>query len=330
MSVKVSVKVADALTFEADILALKYARRLYGVDAAVCDVLSEVYKDIYDNLPDINQGKLIESAGKLGVHEVLFIGVGRLGEFRYQEIREFARRVLNFLSVKASGVKHLCLTLHGMGYGLDESEAFESEIAGLVDAIRNGEFPKYLEQITIVEYRTDRANRLRKILSNLLPKGTIVHDAEDFLKEVTEVASEKLRSVGYASGSKPYIFVAMPFAEDMEDVFHYGIQGAVNAEGFLCERADLSSFTGDIMDWVKKRISESSLVIADLTHANPNVYLEVGYAWGCRKPTVLLVQDTDHLKFDVRGQRCLTYHKIKDLEDILRQELKKLKTEILS
>jgi hypothetical protein len=329
MSVKVSVKESDALTFEADVLALKYAQNLYGVDAAVCNVLSEVYKDIYDNLPDINQGKLIRSAGKLGVNEVLFIGVVSLYQFRYQEIREFARKVLTFLSLNAPKTKHLCLTLHGMGYGLDESEAFESEIAGLVDAIRNGEFPKYLEQITIVEYRTDRAHRLRKILSDLLPKGSIVHGLEDFLKEVSEVASEKLRSVGYASGSKPNIFVAMPFADDMEDVFHYGIQGAVNAEGFLCERADLSSFTGDIMEWVKKRIRESSLVIADLTHANPNVYLEVGYAWGCGKPTVLLVQDTDHLKFDVRGQRCLTYHKIKELEEILRRELKKLKTEML-
>jgi nucleoside 2-deoxyribosyltransferase len=97
-----------------------------------------------------------------------------------------------------------------------------------------------------------------------------------------------------------------------------------NAAGYLCERADLSVFTGDVMEWVKKRIASSSLIIADLSNANPNVYLEVGYAWGCGKPTVLLVRDPAELKFDVKGQRCLVYKKIKDLEESLRKELETL------
>jgi hypothetical protein len=108
----------------------------------------------------------------------------------------------------------------------------------------------------------------------------------------------------------------------MEDVFHYGIRNAVKDAGFLCERADQSSFTGDVLDWVQKRISSATLVVADLTTANPNVYLEVGYAWGCGKPTVLVVAEASDLKFDVKGQRCLVYKgKIKMLEEMLRQEL---------
>jgi nucleoside 2-deoxyribosyltransferase len=79
------------------------------------------------------------------------------------------------------------------------------------------------------------------------------------------------------------------------------------------------------MEWVRTRISSARLVIADLSDANPNVYLEVGYAWGCGRPTVLLVKDTAQLKFDVRGQRCLVYQKIKDLETSLRSELDGLK-----
>jgi hypothetical protein len=64
--------------------------------------------------------------------------------------------------------------------------------------------------------------------------------------------------------------------------------------------------------------------VADLTGANPNVYLEVGFAWGCGVPTVLLANNADELKFDTRGQRCLTYTKIKDLEGKLALELKSL------
>ena len=116
----------------------------------------------------------------------------------------------------------------------------------------------------------------------------------------------------------------MPFADEMSDIFHYGIQGAVNAAGLLAERADLSAFTGEVMEWVRTRISGANLVVADLTNANPNVYLEVGYAWGKGVPTVLLVKSTADLKFDVRGQRCIVYSSIKDLEQKLSNELREL------
>jgi hypothetical protein len=122
----------------------------------------------------------------------------------------------------------------------------------------------------------------------------------------------------------------MPFVEEMEDTFHYGIQRAAQGADFLCERADLSAFTGDVVDWVKKRIEGSNLVIADLSDANPNVYLEVGYAWGRAIPTVLLVRELDDAKFDVRGRRILTYKRIKELEEKLGRELEALRRELPS
>jgi len=110
----------------------------------------------------------------------------------------------------------------------------------------------------------------------------------------------------------------------MEDIYDYGISSAVRSAGYLCERADLSSFTGDVMQWVRERIRTASLVVADLTGSNPNVYLEVGYAWGCGVPTVLLVNDSENLKFDVRGQRCIVYKRIKDIEEKLSKEIQEL------
>jgi hypothetical protein len=38
-------------------------------------------------------------------------------------------------------------------------------------------------------------------------------------------------------------------------------------------------FTGDVLERVKSQIVASTAIIAVLTGANPNVYLEVGYAW---------------------------------------------------
>ena len=116
----------------------------------------------------------------------------------------------------------------------------------------------------------------------------------------------------------------MPFSSEMEDVFYFGIQNPVRQLGYICERVDQEAFTGDILDQVRSRIENAELVIADLTGANPNVYLEVGYAWGKARPTVLVINKSDELRFDVHGQRCLRYQSIKHLENQLSNELKNL------
>jgi hypothetical protein len=214
------------------------------------------------------------------------------------------------------------MTIHGVGYGLDETEAFDSLIAGLVDAARDGDYPPDLTSIAIVDRDIRRAERLQKALADILPVSGIPVAVQ--IDDGASTHRNRLRAVGYDSDSKPHVFAVMPFTDDMDDVYHYGIKAAVNDAGYLCERADLSSFTGDVMEWVKQRIASASLVIADLTTANPNVYLEVGYAWGRGIPTVLIVRDTDELKFDTRSQRCLPYKKIKELEASLRKELLEL------
>jgi len=326
--ITLSIEAGDALKFQADVLALKYAQAFYGVDGAVSQLLSTEYDDLTSLLPKISGFRLLPSKGVIEADAVLFVGVNPLRQFGYQEIREFGRKVLISLAGAAPEIRHLCLTIHGPGYGLDEIEAFESEVAGLLDAIKSGDFPEELQRITIIERNVARATRLSDVLAHLLPRGLVEVGKGGEIKELGDKANEHLKSVGYASKNKQHIFVAMPFAEEMDDIFHYGIQGAVNAAGFLCERADLSTFTGDVIEWVKNRIASSTLVIADLSNANPNVYLEVGFAWGCGRPTVLLCRDAAELKFDVKGQRCLVYKKIKDLEESLRKELEGLRNNL--
>lgn len=82
--------------------------------------------------------------------------------------------------------------------------------------------------------------------------------------------------------------------------------------------------TGEVLEWVRSRIRSASLVVADLTDSNPNVYLEIGYAWGVGVRTVLIVKKPDQPKFDVRGHRYLEYASIQGLEESLTMELKGL------
>jgi hypothetical protein len=324
--INIVVKCDDALSFTADILILKYAQALYGVDEAVVRRLEVSGEAVNHLLPGAGRFQMFPSQGQLGANSVLFIGVEKLRNFDYQGIRDFGKRALSSLADQVPGTRHICLTLHGPGYGLDESEAFKAEIAGLLDAIATNTFPKSLELITIVERNSRRAERLSELLSQILPKGSVrIPTTGHPASAGTTAARQALKDVGRDSQKKAHVFVAMPFAPQFDDHFHYGIQGAVNAAGLLCERADLTTFTGDVMTWVKERIASASLVIADLSTANPNVYLEVGYAWGRDIPTVLLVRDTTELRFDVRGQRCLVYNSIRHLEELLRQELEALR-----
>jgi hypothetical protein len=320
----ISVFTGDAFKFETDVLVLKYAQGLYGVDRAALERLAGIGVNL--SLPKPADCTLQKSLGSMNPRSVLFVGVKPLQKFTYPEIRDFARTALTFLTRKAPDIRSLALTIHGPGYGLDEIEAFESELAGIVEAAAKGDLPLNLESVAFVELDPGRARRLTHSLKKLLPNGVIPIGGEDAINGLEDQAQKTLRTAGYASSSKSHVFVAMPFAPEMDDVFHYGIQGAVNAAGLLCERGDLSAFTGDVLNWVKQRISSATLVVADLSSANPNVYLEVGYAWGCRVPTVLLAQDVNDLKFDVKGQRCLLYKSIRNLEELLCNELRGILT----
>jgi len=323
-TVTIEVMQGDVLATAGDVLALKYAQDWYGVDSTVARILSEQGIDPAKMSPKPGGFRLHPTAGPIDARSVLFVGVPDLDDFGYREIREFSRRVLSALAGAAPETTTVVATLHGANYGLDEVEAFEAEIAGFVDAVRTKDMPPSLEKVTIVERNVGRAARLKEHLEELLPGGIVVESTRGPASEAQLERTERLRAAGYASKSKAHVFVAMPFKSEMDDHYHYGIQGAVRESGFLCERADLSAFTGDVMRWVQERIRTASLVVADLTEANPNVYLEVGYAWGCGIPTILLVNDTNHLKFDVRGQRCLVYKSIRDLEESLRKELQTL------
>ncbi len=317
--IQIDVTAADALEFDADVLALKYAQKLYGVDRAVYSLLTEGRPPI--DLPRVGEFKVAKSEGRIAARTALFIGVGSLRDFSYAEIRDFSWKVMAALAGELPTTRHLALTLHGPGYGLDETEAFEAELAGLVDALTSGDYPPALDRISFVERNDGRANRLHTVLERVVPDGFLPLKPQYSRGSAESHNQATLRTAGYGSAAKRHVFVAMPFAEEMNDLFHYGIQGAVNGAGMLCERADLSSFTGDVMDWIKRRIATSTLVIADLSTANPNVYLEVGYAWGCRVPTVLLVKDPSRLTFDVRSQRCIVYKTIRQLEELLKREL---------
>jgi len=379
--VTIEVVQGDVLEFAADVLALKYAQHFFGSDQAVSTVLmnKKVIRSLAAVSPLPGKCVWVDSHGAVPSPHVLFVGVATIIEFGYAGIENWARQVLEITTRDCSDARHIAVTLHGPGYGLDEIEALHAEVRGILAAVQSGRAPAHLDRVSIVERNSARLTRLQSALERLVPApsappttparkkakpkkisrqypprtgthgpGAPPPEEADFdvalqsditvgppIKlripplaratggedlTVTSPVSAKLQSTAQVE-RKPRVFVAMPFAPEMEDVFYYGIQNPVRQLGYICERVDQEAFTGDILDQVKMRIENAEIVIADLTSSNPNVYLEVGYAWGKGRPTVLVANKKDDLKFDVRGQRCLKYQTIKDLEKLLTTEL---------
>jgi hypothetical protein len=138
---------------------------------------------------------------------------------------------------------------------------------------------------------------------------------------------------------KPSIFVAMPFSDEMMDVWQFGIRGPAIASDFLCHRMDEEVFLGDVVQAIKEHICQADLVVAEMTGYNPNVLLEVGYAWGRGIPTLLLERvnlkparkkQEENRPFDIRGQRRIDYKQIVDLSERLESDLRELRKSILN
>lgn len=340
-SIEFAILPGDITAFEADVIALKHAQGFFGADEAVADALArvDVPKDELRAPPD--NYRYVETRSGVRAKHALFVGVVPLPEFDYPQIREFATRVLYTLTAEAPETRHLAMTIHGPGFWRDEAEALLAEFAGCLEALENDTIPYALERISLVDRNAERVQRLRNTLEKYLAEANYATRIPG--RWAYRLSVKRPKRMGHAGAIiapperiqlpdagravKQHAFVAMPFKKEMEDVFYFGIQVPVRAAGLLCELVNQEAFTGDILARVRERIETASLVVAELTGANPNVYLEIGYAWGRQRPTVLLIKKGEEPRFDLRGQRCLIYESIKDLEEALTKELNGLKSQ---
>jgi hypothetical protein len=335
-SPEIAVRQGNILDIDCDVIALKYAQKFYGADAAVVKRLVTSGIDPETLCPPAGSHLLIQSKGSVPAREILFVGLPAITSFSYQDVRRLGSSVLRILKRERPLTESLAMTVHGRGFGLDEIECVQQQLLGYGDACSLGECPDRLKRILIIEQDPNRVEAIDQIISK-------------FFKPDANARSTQRQATREADGSRWYrfqqpppndpkivepektsIFVAMPFGPEMRDVWTFGIQQAVRKLGLNCERLDEAAFLGDIMAQVKTRIQKASFVIADLSGSNANVFLEVGYAWGIGRNTILLLRKSktrrDHqgLPFDVSGQRCIVYEDATHLQEQLSNELIKL------
>ncbi|MFN8527921.1 MAG: hypothetical protein U0670_04855 [Anaerolineae bacterium] len=359
--VLLTIQQEDVMSYEADVLALKYAGTFFGADRAVAERLVQTGK-----AKDVNELRvrstvtIVESQGAIAARQVMFVYAPRPREFSYDSVRKLAVNTLYQLKYSKSitpNPRSMVTTIHGSGFGLDELEIITSQVAGYLEAFRNSEFPESLETIVIVDLDPRRVERLRGAVDALLaqePSATAVNGETwgyainvDALRGISpgssapvENGSKRSRAItiestpaaptatereAERSEAKKHIFVAIPFRPETEDLWEFGIYMPIRDLDLRCSRIDHEAFSGDIFDQIKFRIETAAAIVAVLDGYNPNVFLELGYAMGKGIPSILLAQksmiDEKKLPFDIQSQRCIGYTNIKDCKKLLTTEL---------
>ena len=107
--------------------------------------------------------------------------------------------------------------------------------------------------------------------------------------------------------TKPDMFVVMEFSDTYNALYDEVIKPIGESFGYEVVRADEMTSNGMIINDITQQIDHSSVIVAEITPDNPNVYWELGYSHAKNKNVVLLADRTRRLPFDVSGLRVVFY-----------------------
>jgi hypothetical protein len=125
-----------------------------------------------------------------------------------------------------------------------------------------------------------------------------------------------------STAPKPFVFVLMPFAEEFDDIYEFGIKGAADDAGAYAERVDEQMFDEGILERVFNQINKADVIVAEMTGRNPNVFYEVGYAHALGKLVVLMTKTAEDIPFDLKDRPHIEHGgRIADLKDQLTRKL---------
>lgn len=100
-----------------------------------------------------------------------------------------------------------------------------------------------------------------------------------------------------------------------DQVLNHIIAPAAEECGYATIRADKISEPGIITSQIIQHLVEDSLVIADLTGRNPNVFYELAIRHASKKSVVQIIQSGESIPFDVAATRTIQVN-YQDLDSV--------------
>lgn len=123
------------------------------------------------------------------------------------------------------------------------------------------------------------------------------------------------------------VFVLMPFK--LKSTWNV-LQTCCDDLSLECNRVDLESGGGAIIDEIHKNIDDTEFLIFDLTDYNPNVMYELGYAIANEneQDDIIIIKSKiahEEIPFNIRHRRIEMYENEEHLQEIVMRSLSSLK-----
>lgn len=141
------------------------------------------------------------------------------------------------------------------------------------------------------------------LLQSVVPHSIPISNVGIWCQGATAIRFDDFQT----SSRQPTAFIVMQFGAPYDELFDEVIDPVCNQLKISAFRSDAEYGPGLIIQDITRRLTESALVIAEITPTNSNVYYEVGYAHALRKPVILLAERGKQLPFDISGMRVVFY-----------------------
>lgn len=110
---------------------------------------------------------------------------------------------------------------------------------------------------------------------------------------------------------KEYCFVIQPYdGGDFDNRYDDIIKPALESCGIEAYKVDRDPYVEIAVSVIEERIRDATLVIAEISVDNPNVWFELGYAMALEKPVIMLCDNmyrNGKFPFDISHRNVLVY-----------------------
>lgn len=136
------------------------------------------------------------------------------------------------------------------------------------------------------------------------------------------MSSTVAKLVQESTSGKPFIFVLMPFGSQWH-LFEQVKSAVHDSTRLACLRADDIPGAGfDLLEKIHLCIERAEIIIAEISEPNTNVFYELGFAVGSKKPVLLIARRGVDIPTDLRGRELILRSEDKDGVKAFSEELR--------
>lgn len=222
--------------------------------------------------------------------------------------------------------------LHDLTYDNLIKKAVIPFIRRHVDLINYSEKEK-----VVINYDSATYLRIFKTDEALGIVPDFLHELPNKAKECTqEVITEKglqrttLKPQSFLQAAfldaKKQVFVIMKFEDkELDSTYKLVIRPLIENFNYKVIRVDEFENSGKINDQILKCISESEIILSDLTGERPNCYFEAGFALALNKEIIFTIKEGSKIHFDVKPYRFIIWKNNDDLKEKLMSRFQSIK-----